>query len=46
LAFASPAFVEAIAEGELSPETNLQMLMDGRLNLPLRWNDQEQLFNQ
>jgi site-specific DNA recombinase len=39
LAFVSPAFVEAIAEGEVSPETNLQMLMDGRLNLPLRWND-------
>jgi hypothetical protein len=28
-----------IADGEVSPETNLQMLMDGRLNLPLRWND-------
>jgi site-specific DNA recombinase len=39
LAFVSPAFVEAIAEGEVSPETNLQMLMDGRLSLPLRWND-------
>jgi hypothetical protein len=39
LVFVSPAFVEAIAEGEVSPETNLQMLMDGRLNLPLRWTD-------
>ncbi len=41
LAFVSPAFVEAIAEGEMSPETNLQMLMDGRIALPLGWNDQE-----
>jgi hypothetical protein len=23
----------------LVAETNLQMLMDGRLSLPLRWND-------
>jgi site-specific DNA recombinase len=44
LAFASPAFVEAITEGELSPETNLQMLMDGLIALPLGWNDQEKLF--
>jgi hypothetical protein len=44
LAFVSPAFVEAIAEGEVFSETNLQMLMDGRIALPLCWNDQEQLF--
>ena len=44
LAFVSPAFVEAIAEGEVPIETNLQMLMDGRVALPLSWNDQEQLF--
>src|ERR1700722_9366954 len=44
LAFTSPAFVEAIAEGEMSSETNLQMLMDGRLALPLSWDDQEDLF--
>jgi hypothetical protein len=44
LAFVSPAFVEALAEGEVSPETNLQMLMDGRVSVPLSWNDQEELF--
>jgi ParB-like chromosome segregation protein Spo0J len=44
LAFVSPAFVEAIAEGEVSSETNLQMLMDGRIALPLGWNDQGKLF--
>ena len=44
LAFISPAFTEAIAEGNVPPWTNLQMLMDGRLALPLCWNDQEQLF--
>jgi site-specific DNA recombinase len=44
LALVSPAFVEAIAEGEASSETNLQMLMDGRIALPLGWNDQEKLF--
>ncbi len=44
LAFVSPAFVEAIAKGEVPTATNLQMLMDGRVDLPLGWNDQEQLF--
>ena len=44
LAFVSPAFVDAIAEGKVPNETNLQMLMDGRVALPLSWNDQEQLF--
>ncbi len=44
LAFVSPAFVEAIAEGEVPSETNLQMLMDGRIALPLGWSDQEKLF--
>jgi site-specific DNA recombinase len=41
LAFLSPAFVEAITAGEVSPETNLQMLMDGRIALPLSWSAQE-----
>jgi hypothetical protein len=45
LAFISPAYVETIAQGEVSPETNLQMLMDGRAALPLSWEDQEQLFS-
>jgi site-specific DNA recombinase len=44
LAFVSPKFVEAIAEGQVSPETNLQMLMDGRIALPIGWESQEQLF--
>ena len=44
LAFVSPAFVEAIAEGNAPPATNLQMLMDGRLKLPHIWTDQEKLF--
>ena len=44
LAFVSPAFVDAIAEGSAPSATNLQMLMDGRVALPLSWNDQEQLF--
>ena len=44
LAFVSPAFVEAIATGEVSSETNLQMLMDGRAALQPGWNDQEKLF--
>jgi site-specific DNA recombinase len=42
LAFVSPAFVDAIAEGEESSETNLQMLMDGRLELALDWAAQTQ----
>jgi DNA invertase Pin-like site-specific DNA recombinase len=44
LAFVSPVVVDAIAEGSVSLVTNLQMLMDGRIALPLNWNDQEQLF--
>ena len=42
LAFVSPVFVEAIAEGNApSSDLNLQMLMDGRLDLSLSWTDQE-----
>jgi site-specific DNA recombinase len=44
LAFASPVVVDAIADGE-ALATNLQMLTDGRVDLPLSWNDQEQLFS-
>jgi site-specific DNA recombinase len=44
LAFVTPAFVESIAEGEAATATNLQMLMDSRIALPLSWNDQEPLF--
>ena len=45
LAFVSPAFVDAIAKGEASLETNLQMLMDGRVALPPCWNDQGELLS-
>jgi DNA invertase Pin-like site-specific DNA recombinase len=41
LAFVSPEFADAVTEGNVLPTTNLQMLMDGRLDLPLNWNDQE-----
>jgi len=34
LAFVSPAFVEAIVEGEASTSMNLQMLMDVALHFP------------
>ena len=44
LAFVSPTFVEAIARGNTPLGTSLQMLMDGRIALPVSWNDQEQLF--
>jgi hypothetical protein len=44
LAFVSPSLADAIAEGNLPPATNLQMLMDGRVALPTSWNDQEHLF--
>ncbi len=44
LAFVSPTFVDAIAEGKVPIVTNLQMLMDGRVALPLFWEDQEDLF--
>ena len=44
LAFVSPAFVEAIAEGKVPIAPNLQSLMDGRFVLPLSWDDQEELF--
>jgi len=44
LTFVSPRFVQSIAQGEVPIATNLQMLMDGRVALPLGWNDQELLF--
>ena len=44
LAFVSPAFVEAIAEGEAPYGANLQMLMDGRIALPISWDSQEPFF--
>jgi site-specific DNA recombinase len=44
LAFISPAFVDAIAGGDVPLGISLQMLMDGRVALPTGWNDQEQIF--
>jgi site-specific DNA recombinase len=44
LAFVSPAFADAVAEGNLLYTTNLQMLMDDRIALPLNWDDQQELF--
>src|SRR5882757_5010763 len=46
LAFVSPEFVDAIVGGNVPFETNLQMLMDGRIALPVSWIDQEQLFTE
>jgi site-specific DNA recombinase len=45
LAFVSPTFVAAIAVGNTPLGTNLQMLMDGRVALPIGWEGQEQLFS-
>jgi site-specific DNA recombinase len=44
LALVSPAFVEAIAEGAAPYGANLQMLMDGRIALPISWDSQEPFF--
>jgi hypothetical protein len=44
LAFVSPAFVESIAAGQVPTAISLQMLMDGRIALPIGWEGQEQLF--
>ena len=47
LAFASPDFVETIAGGGAAPvTTNLQMLMDGRVALPLSWDDQREFISE
>jgi site-specific DNA recombinase len=47
LAFVSPDFVEAIAGGGAAPvTTNLQMLMDSRVALPLSWDDQREFISE
>jgi hypothetical protein len=38
------ALVEAIEGGSIALGTNLQMLMVGRIALPLSWDDHKQLF--
>jgi len=45
LAFVAPGIVNAIAEGRPAVGINLQMLMDGRLALPLQWTEQDRLLN-
>jgi site-specific DNA recombinase len=44
LAFVSPVVVDAVAEGFLKDQINLQGLMDSRLTFPKEWRDQERLF--
>jgi site-specific DNA recombinase len=44
LAFVTPTLVESIVGGQVPLATNLQMLMDGRIALPLNWTNQEQIF--
>src|SRR5262249_56041977 len=46
LAFVAPPVAEAIAEGRAPIEVNLQMLMDGRLDLPPCWFEQERVFSE
>jgi site-specific DNA recombinase len=38
LAFVAPCLVEAVAAGRAPVDLNLQMLMDGRLDIALDWN--------
>jgi site-specific DNA recombinase len=45
LAFLSPAFVEAIAEGKILAAVTLQALMESRIAIPLGWNDQRDLLS-
>ena len=44
LAFISPTIVEEVVQGCAPAAANLQMLMDGRLTLPLDWDAQKQVF--
>jgi site-specific DNA recombinase len=45
LAFIAPAITEAIAEGRTPIGVNLQMLMDGRLELAPCWSAQQRMFS-
>jgi site-specific DNA recombinase len=45
LAFIAPAISEAIAEGRTPIGINLQMLMDGRLELAPCWSEQQRMFS-
>jgi hypothetical protein len=44
LAFMAPAIAEAIAAGRAPSGINLQMLMDGRLELTPCWFEQQRMF--
>ena len=44
LAFVSPTFLESIAAGKVPAAISLQMVMDGRIALPIGWEGQEKLF--
>jgi site-specific DNA recombinase len=45
LAFLAPAIAEALAEGRTPIGVNLQMLMDGRLELAPCWSEQQRMFS-
>ena len=45
LAFIAPLIAEAIAAGRGPIGINLQMLMDQRVELDLRWSEQQRVFN-
>ncbi|MBV8773388.1 MAG: recombinase family protein, partial [Deltaproteobacteria bacterium] len=45
LAFIAPSVAQAIAEGCTPPGVNLQMMMDGRLELAPGWSEQHRRFN-
>lgn len=45
LAFVGPPIAEAIAAGRTPPGVNLQMLMDGRLELAHCWFEPQRMFS-
>jgi hypothetical protein len=45
LAFVAPVIAEAMAAGRIPVGVNLQMLMDGRLELALCWSEQQRMFS-
>ena len=45
LAFIAPSIAEAVAEGRTPIAVNLQMLMDGRLELAPCWSEQQRMFS-
>jgi hypothetical protein len=45
LAFIAPSIAEGIAEGRAPIGVNLQMLMDGRLELVPCWREQQRMFS-